>query len=61
MQCYNDKTYCASPDCSNKCGRMLTEQIKREAAFHGVPLCLGYFCGYVSVKDEDTTKEYEHE
>ncbi len=49
MICYRDMTFCVSPDCTNKCGRKLTAEIK-EAAIRWwgddtVPIAMGCFCG----------------
>jgi hypothetical protein len=47
---YKDRTYCASPDCNNKCGRKMTNmEIAHHKAFfaqHGydIPVSYGYFC-----------------
>lgn len=42
-------TFCASPNCTNKCGRKLTEEIKKEAekwwGGPDAPICISYFCG----------------
>ena len=46
---YEDRTFCISPNCEDKCGRKLTQEIK-EAAYKwwgdkGAPISVGYFCG----------------
>ena len=44
-----DKTFCASPNCKNECGRKMTEQEKRELEsfneYNWVAVSQGYFCG----------------
>lgn len=49
MICYKDMTFCVSPNCTNKCGRKLTEEIKKEAekwwGGPDAPICVSYFCG----------------
>ena len=49
MITFNDKTYCASPNCTNECGRQLTEMDKnilKANAVNGItiPVCYAYFC-----------------
>ena len=51
-----DKTFCASPNCLNECGRQMTQTQKNELSFrvlrakeeHGdaaiVPVSYAYFC-----------------
>ena len=45
MYSYQDKTFCASIDCKNNCGRKLTDEIREGARKMQMPLSLGYFCG----------------
>lgn len=53
MFCYKDRTYCASPNCEDTCGRKLTPQIIKEAnkwwkdsGCEGeAPIAISYFCG----------------
>lgn len=52
MLCYQDKTFCISPDCTDECGRQFTPKIKAEAEawgkarglINGAPVCFSYFC-----------------
>lgn len=55
MICYRDRTFCASPNCKNKCGRELTDEIKRQASEWwlsftngrtsiGAPIAMAFFC-----------------
>ncbi len=44
MLCFRDTTYCASPNCQNNCGRMLTEELKAEAIRVGLPIAMARFC-----------------
>ena len=52
MMCYRDMTFCISPNCTNACGRKLTDKIKDDAdkwwGKPGAPIAMSYFCG----KDE---------
>jgi len=58
---FKDKTFCASPDCKNECGRKMTEAEKQECKnFHystgfTMPVSYGYFCG------EPITEGIEHD
>lgn len=49
MLCYRDRTYCASPNCVDACGRKLTPEIQKAAeAWWGspdAPIAVSYFCG----------------
>ena len=45
MICYKDQAFCASSDCTNQCGRKLTEEVKAAARRAKLPLSVGYFCG----------------
>jgi len=42
-----DKTFCASPQCKNECGRKFTEEVKQAAEKISIhkPISLMYFCG----------------
>ncbi len=48
MMCYLDRTFCASPNCQNKCGVKLTDEIKEGAnkwwGKEGAPIAQSYFC-----------------
>ena len=44
MICFEDKTYCASPNCKNECGRQLTDDIRQAAIKADMPIMQGYFC-----------------
>lgn len=51
MSCFKDKTFCASPHCTNQCGRKLTDEERSEFVIFNlqnpefeIPLCTGYFC-----------------
>lgn len=44
---FKDKTYCASPNCQNKCGRKMTDSERIELANYewtDIPVGYGYFC-----------------
>lgn len=53
MMCYRDKTFCASPNCKNECGRKITDKQRDEAEKVGLPIAWGYFCGEPEVKQMD--------
>lgn len=46
-----DKTFCASPDCKNECGRKMTEEQKQDlnmlsdAGYFSQQIWQAYFCG----------------
>jgi hypothetical protein len=48
---FKDRTYCASPQCTNECGRKLTEDQKRDVAmlsdagYWSAQVSYAYFCG----------------
>lgn len=48
---YKDTTYCASPTCTNKCGRKPSDELMRMQQEHlntygqHLPLWWSYFCG----------------
>lgn len=54
MMCYKDRTYCASPNCKNECGRQLTDEDRQKAlkwwaspknpTGEGFPLAVSHFC-----------------
>lgn len=45
MLCFNDRTYCASPNCQNECGRKMTDDEKDKAMTSAFPVSWGFFCG----------------
>lgn len=41
-----DRTFCASPQCQNDCGRKFTEEVRRAMERAGKPyVSMAYFCG----------------
>lgn len=48
---FRDKTFCASPECKNECGRKMSNEHERElkmlkdSRYHTIQVCYGYFCG----------------
>lgn len=40
---YNDTTYCASPNCQNKCGRKMSADEKSKMGLHDLA-SYAYFC-----------------
>jgi hypothetical protein len=63
MICYLDRTFCVSPNCENKCGRKLTDEIRQAARVwwgsDNAPIAMGWFCGEVNVppNKEATTND----
>ncbi len=53
MICYKDRTFCASPNCENKCGRKPTKEDLERANALGLPMSFGYFCSEVNVNVAD--------
>lgn len=52
MITFRDKTFCASPGCTNECGKKMSDeertQIYKMAELcpdEVLPVCYGYFCG----------------
>lgn len=48
---FKDRTFCASPNCTNECGRKMTDEekiildlFKLKSNDH-IVVCYGYFCG----------------
>jgi len=48
---YKDKTFCASPNCKNACGRKMNIQEEFEVKLNNYLVWYGYFC-------EDDTSKY---
>lgn len=54
---YLDKTFCASPNCKNECGRKLTPEQKqdlamlKDAGYWSAIVSYAYFCGEPSVDE----------
>lgn len=48
MISYKDMTFCASPNCKDKCGRRLTEEVRAAAkrwwGGDDAPICVSHFC-----------------
>ena len=42
---YRDKTYCASQNCKNECGRKMSDYERKESQREEIPVMWGYFCG----------------
>lgn len=51
--CFKDQTFCASPNCTNECGRKITPELQREYEEANLPndwngmlgVSYAYFCG----------------
>lgn len=41
---YKDMTFCASPGCKDKCGRILTDDDRARAERMGLPICFAWYC-----------------
>lgn len=60
--CFKDRSFCASPNCKNECGRQLTPELYAEYQKANLPndwngmlgISYGYFCG------EPTKDEHVH-
>lgn len=44
-----DRTFCASPNCKNECGRQLTPELRAKNV-HKVWLSFAYFCDVPALK-----------
>lgn len=50
---FKDRAFCASPNCTNECGRKLTPELQKEYERANLPgqwdgmlgIAYGYFCG----------------
>jgi hypothetical protein len=49
---YMDKTFCASPQCKNDCGRKMTDEERRKLSAHSDYVSYGYFCGEPMLEDK---------
>lgn len=52
MSGFKDRTFCASPDCKNECGRKMTnlecvelDELNRTRIYYPCEVSYGYFCG----------------
>ena len=68
MMGYADRTWCASPNCRNECGRQFTDEERRKAILwwgsDDFPLITGYFCdkdGKAKRQDAGGVVGYERE
>jgi hypothetical protein len=65
MICYKDTTYCASPNCQNKCGRKLdNNNVWSNPNNYSLPTAYAYFCddkGDVIDQRTIRVKECQHE
>lgn len=61
MMCYRDKTFCASPDCKNECGRQITDEQRGEAERLGLLIAWGYFCGEPEKTERYRGDTYEND
>ena len=56
---YRDKTFCASPNCKNDCGRQLTDEIRQGARASNQLLSLAYFCGAPELDESVIIKTFK--
>lgn len=50
-----DKTFCATPNCKNECGRRMAEDERALSVKLAIPISYAYFCGEPeSIKKENT-------
>ena len=72
MHCYKDKTFCASPGCTNECGRRMSKEELKELEYlfernwdctvgtesqPATPVSYAYFCDHPNTQ---LTKEKNH-
>jgi hypothetical protein len=50
---YLDRTFCASPNCKNECGRKMTEE-QRNRRPENMPVSYAYFCDALGEKISTT-------
>ncbi len=63
MISFKDRTFCASPNCTNECGRQLTEELYAEYVKMNLPdqwdgmlgISYSYYCGSALPLSEDCT------
>lgn len=48
MMCFEDRAFCNSPGCVDRCGRKLTDELIKEAVKwwggQDYPVCIGRYC-----------------
>ncbi len=44
MICFKDRTFCASPNCKNECGRKISDLERQDAVHLDMPIAWAYFC-----------------
>lgn len=49
---YLDKTFCASPNCKNECGRQLTSELEAKNIINNW-VSYSYFCGNPELNRDD--------
>ena len=65
LGCFRDKTYCASPNCKNECGRKMSSEIESilKADKYG-RTSYAYFCGEptsIDINSDLTSKDTDTE
>ena len=50
---FKDKTFCASPNCKNDCGRKMTDEEKVQSISSGLFVSYAYFCGEPAIISEN--------
>lgn len=65
MSSYMDKTFCGSPNCTNKCGRQMTHQERAKmSSVDKMYVSYTYFCGepeQVAITDDYALEREKHE
>lgn len=55
---YLDKTFCASPQCKNDCGRRMTDREREQLTYaQSQYVSYGYFCGEHELIPTDTNED----
>jgi len=58
---YRDTTYCASPNCTNQCGRKMSDSDMLITQREEIPVCFAYFCDVPEKKNNSGKKSYATE
>lgn len=61
MISYGDRTFCASPNCKNECGRQLTDAVRQQANQRGMLVSTAYFCDNPLEKEQKDVNTGSHQ
>ena len=50
--CYKDRMFCASPNCTNECGRKITDEQRLDVQRLDLNIAFAYFCDFPDPEDE---------